>query len=77
MTRKEALEKLKSPAYDPKTIHLDFEYVATKLGISVEELQSYFDAPNKTYKDYKSQQTIYNIGAKLMRMLGLEKGGKR
>ena len=60
-----------------QTIHLDFEYVATKLGISVEELQSYFDAPNKTYKDYKSQQTIYNIGAKLMRMLGLEKGGKR
>lgn len=77
MTRKEALEKLKSPAYDPETIHQDFEYIATKLGISVEEFQSYMDAPNKTYKDYKSQDNIYNIGAKVMRFLGLEKGGKR
>ncbi|NCP84926.1 MAG: N-acetyl sugar amidotransferase [Bacteroidetes bacterium] len=77
MTREEALEKLTSPAYDPKTIGQDFEYVATKLGITIEELQSYMDAPNKTYKDYKSQESIYNVGAKLMRLLGLEKGGKR
>lgn len=77
MTRDEALEKLKSPSYDPETIHQDFEYIATKLGISAEELKSYMDAPNKTYRDYKSQENIYNIGAKVMRMLGLEKGGKR
>ncbi len=77
MTREEALENLTNPAYDPKTIAQDFEYVATKLGITVEELQSYMDAPNKTYKDYKSQESIYNVGAKLMRVLGLEKGGKR
>jgi N-acetyl sugar amidotransferase len=77
MTRKEALEKLSKPAYDPETIHHDFEFVATKLGISVEELQSYMDAPNKTYKDYKSQENVYNIGAKVMRLVGLERGGKR
>ena len=77
MTRDEALENLKKPAYDPETINQDFEFVATKLGITKEELQSYFDAPNKTYKDYKSQENIYNFGAKIMRMLGLERGGKR
>ncbi|MDC1455976.1 N-acetyl sugar amidotransferase [Flavobacteriaceae bacterium] len=77
MTREEALEKLSEPGYDPKTIGQDFEYVATKLGITVKELQSYMDAPNKTYKDYKSQENIYNVGAKIMRLLGLEKGGKR
>jgi N-acetyl sugar amidotransferase len=77
MTREDALEKLKHPAYDPKTIKQDFEYIATKLGISVKELQSYMDAPNKTYKDYKSQDNIYNIGAKVMRFFSLEKGGKR
>ena len=77
MTREEALEKLKHPAYDPETIMQDFEYIATKLGISKEELQLYMDAPNKTYKDYKSQENIYNLGAKVMRFLGLEKGGKR
>ena len=77
MTREDALEKLSQLGYDPETIHQDFEFVATKLGISVSELQSYMDAPNKSYKDYKSQESIYNIGAKVMRALGLEKGGKR
>ena len=77
MTREEALEKLKHPPYDEATIAQEFEYVATKLGISVEELQSYLDAKNKTYKDYKSQQSIYAVGARAMRFLGLELGGKR
>ena len=77
MTREEALEKLKTPAYDPETINDDIEYIANKLGISVDELNSYFNAPNKTYKDYKNQQGIYNLGAKVMRALGMEKGGKR
>lgn len=77
MTRDEALEKLKSPAYNPSTIDEDFEYIANKLGISVDELRSYFEAPNKTYKDYKNMQSIYDIGAKVMRFLGMEKGGKR
>lgn len=77
MTREEALENLSHPAYDEETIKQDFEYIATKLGITVEELQGYLDAPNKTYKDYKSQENVYAIGAKVMRMFGLEKGGKR
>ncbi len=77
MSRNEALEKLKTPAFDEKTIAHDFEYIATKLGITEQELQGYMDAPNKTYKDYKSQQTIYNIGAKILNTIGIEKGGKR
>jgi len=77
MTREEALEKLKDPAYDPETIKYDFEYIATKLGITVKELRDYHEAPNKTYRDYKSQQMIYAIGAPMMRLLGLELGGKR
>jgi N-acetyl sugar amidotransferase len=77
MTREEALNNLEKPAYDPETIKQDFEYIATKLGITVEELRGYMNAPNKTYKDYKSQEGIYNIGAKVMRLLGKEKGGKR
>jgi len=77
MTREEALENLKSPAYDPETIDEDFEFIANKLSISIEELRGYLNAPNKTYKDYKNQQSIYDVGAKVMRALGIEKGGKR
>ena len=77
MTREEALKKLESPAYNPDTIKDDFEYIATKLGITVEELQGYMDQPNRSNKEFKSQESIYSIGAKVMRLVGLEKGGKR
>jgi len=77
MTREEALEKLSHPTYNKETIAHEFEYVATKLGISVDELQGYMDSPNKSYRDYKSQERIYLLGARVMRLLGLERGGKR
>jgi N-acetyl sugar amidotransferase len=77
MTREEALKRLSKPAYDPETINQDFLFVATKIGISVDELQSYFDMPKKTYKDYKSQEDIYRLGAKIMKLAGFERGGKR
>ena len=77
MTRDEALKKLENSAYDPATIKQDFEYVATKLGISGEELRSYLEAPNKSFRDYRSQASVYNLGARIMKRLGLEVGGKR
>jgi N-acetyl sugar amidotransferase len=77
MTRAEALEKLSRPPYDESTIAQEFEYVATKLGISTAELQSYMDAPRKSYKDYRSQESIYRVGARVMKLLGMELGGKR
>ncbi|WP_281630279.1 N-acetyl sugar amidotransferase [Vibrio sp. St2] len=77
MTRNEALKELENPAMSDEQIKQEFEFVSNKLGITTEELQSYFDAPNKTYKSYKSQQGIYDIGAKVLRYLGIEKGGKR
>ena len=77
MTREEALEKLKQPTYDEATIGQDIEFVANKLGISVDELNGYMNLPLKTYLDYKSQRWVYDIGAKVMKALGLEVGGKR
>ena len=71
------MEKLSRPPYDGDTIAQDFEYVATKLGIPVEELQGYMDSPNRSYKDYKSQENIYSVGSRLMKSVGLELGGKR
>lgn len=77
MTRDEALEKLKMSVYTEEMIKEDFAFVSNKLGISTDELWSYFHAPKRTYKDYKSQESIYNIGASAMRLLRIEKGGKR
>ena len=77
MTREEALEKLKTPPLDEATVRQEFEYVANKLGITTDELQSYMGAPNKTFRDYRSQEAFYMLGAKVMKWLGLELGGKR
>ena len=77
MTREDALEELKSAPFDDETANREFEYVANKLAISEDELLEYFHSPNRSYRDYKSQESIYMIGAKAMKMLGLELGGKR
>jgi N-acetyl sugar amidotransferase len=77
MSRSEALEKLSKPAYDENTIEHDFDYIATKLGISAGELRGYLNAPNKSYKDYKSQANLFAVGAKVMKVLGLERAVKR
>jgi N-acetyl sugar amidotransferase len=77
MTREEAIEQLKKPSYDVASIGQEIEFVANKLGISIDELNSYMDLPRKTYKDYKNQRQIYDMGAKVMRAMGLEIGGKR
>lgn len=77
MTRDEAIDLLNKPAYDEATIDQEIEFVANKLGIAVDELERYMTQPQKTYKDYKSQRQIYDFGAKVMRVMGLEVGGKR
>lgn len=77
MTRDEALERLKKPAYDPATIDEDFEYIATKLRISVAELRSYHEMPLKTYKDYKNREWMFDLGAKALKAIGVERAVKR
>ena len=77
MTREEALEKLKTPAYDPETIAEEFNYIATKLNITEQELRSYLEAPNKTYKDYRNMGKVFVAGAKILKAMGAERSIKR
>lgn len=77
MTREEALAKLREPPFDAATIEQEFEFVATKLGMTVDELRACHRLPKKTYRDYRSQAWIYDLGATVMKALRLEVGGKR
>ncbi|MCU7548492.1 N-acetyl sugar amidotransferase [Chitinophagaceae bacterium LB-8] len=77
MTREEALEKLKKPAYNPETIEDEFNYVATKLGITSDTLRGYFNSEKKYYQDYKNQESIFKLGAKVLKYLGIERSIKR
>ena len=73
MTRDQAIDRISRPEMDEHFLKQEFEYVAHKLGLTVDELQQIFDSPKKTYKDYKNKRWIINGGANIMRLLGLEK----
>jgi N-acetyl sugar amidotransferase len=77
MSREDALKKLEKSSYDPATIEDEFKYISTKLQISNDELKSYFTMPKKFYWDYKNQESIFKIGAKVLKFLGIEKSIKR
>lgn len=77
MTREQAIELLKKPAFDPATIDEDFEYIATKLRISVEELRGYHQMPLRSYRDYKNREWMFHLGAKILKTLGVERAVKR
>jgi N-acetyl sugar amidotransferase len=77
MTRAEALAEIAKPPYDEATIAQDFEYIATKLEISVAELQGYMDAPNKSFRDYRNQEYLFRLGALVLHGLGIERRAKK
>lgn len=73
MSREEALEKLSKKAYDEETVAQDFEYIATKLGLAVKELQGIMAGENKSYRDYKSNMPLIELGTKVLRVAGVQK----
>lgn len=73
MTRDQALDRISRPEMDEHFLKQEFEYVAHKLGLTVEELQMLFDQPKKTYRDYKNKRWLIGMGANAMRWLGMEK----
>jgi N-acetyl sugar amidotransferase len=77
MTREDALEKISQPAYDKEKIAEDFEYIATKLGLTVDELRALHALPNKTFRDYRSNAGLIDLGAKVMRLLGVQRAVMR
>ncbi len=77
MTRADAIEKLTHPPYDPATIDDEFEYIASKLEIPVSELRHYHEMPRKSFRDYKNQEWMFDLGARVMKWMGLERAIKR
>lgn len=73
MTRDEALKQIAKAAYDEETIAADFEYVATKLDIPVQELRDLLHGPNKTYRDYKNSMGLIDLGTRVLRLVGVQR----
>jgi N-acetyl sugar amidotransferase len=73
MTREDALLRISKPELDEQTLNNEFEYVAHKLDLTVNELIAIFDGKNKTYHSYKNKRWLLNIGSKVLMMFGNEK----
>ena len=73
MTRDQALERIAHPEMDEHFLQQEFEYVANKLDLTVNELQGIFCGENKAYSDYRNKRWLIGLGAKAMRWSGLEK----
>ena len=73
MTREAALERMATPEMDEHFLQQEFQYVASKLGLSVDQLQAIFEGENKTYRDYKNKRWLIGLGTNVLRWLGLEK----
>jgi N-acetyl sugar amidotransferase len=73
LSREDALKKMAIKAYDDATVEQDFEYIATKLGLTVAELKEIMQGENKSYRDYKNQMSIIELGTKVLRALGIQK----
>ena len=73
MTREAALERISHPEMNEHFLRQEFEYVAHKLDLTVDELQQIFDSPKKTYRDYSNKRWLIGLGANVMRALGLER----
>ena len=73
LTREAALDRISRPEMDDHFIKQEFEFVANKLDMTVDELQAIFEGENKTFHDYPNKRWAIGIGARVMRALGMEK----
>ncbi|WP_041583521.1 N-acetyl sugar amidotransferase [Bdellovibrio bacteriovorus] len=73
MTREQALERISKPEMDANFLKTEFEYVANKLDMTVDELQQIFDGKNRTCLDYKNKRFVIGLGSRVMSALGLER----
>lgn len=67
MARDAALARVAEPEMNEHFLRQEFEYVANKLDLTVEELQTIFDGENKTYRDYRNKRWLIGVGTNALR----------
>ncbi|AXH14496.1 LPS biosynthesis protein [Malaciobacter mytili LMG 24559] len=73
MSREEAIKRISKPELSDDFLNKEFEYVASKLDLTTNELKDIFEGENKTFYDYKNKRYLIGLGARIMTFLGLEK----
>jgi len=65
LSRDEALLEIQKANYPSNLEKEDMEYVAKKLDITTDEFESIINQPNRTYKDFKNNEKLFNFGFKV------------
>ena len=61
MTRQEALAELRNPTAPQELLLRDKEFIAKKLGITVNEFDALIAAPPRSYKDWPSTEWLFEL----------------
>jgi N-acetyl sugar amidotransferase len=61
ITREDALKELEKPSYDVSTVEEDIAFVAKKLEIPVAEFLKLMAEPNRSYNNFKTNESLKNI----------------
>lgn len=69
ISREDALSEMRKPAYDPKEIDADIEFICRKLGIQRSEFDAAMQQPLKSYKDYPNAEREVATALKVARSL--------
>tara|TARA_Y100000741_G_C18214425_1_gene543094 strand:- start:135 stop:1241 length:1107 start_codon:yes stop_codon:yes gene_type:complete len=69
ISRENALNKIKEPLFNQKTIENDKKYIAKKLGISTEELELFISNENRSYNDFPNWIGLQNFFRKLNKFI--------
>lgn len=73
MSREEAIKRLSQEPYNQAQAENDTEAIASKLGITKEELEAIITQNSKTIHDYRNSQWAITLGKKIAVLLGVEK----
>ncbi|KAA3607009.1 MAG: N-acetyl sugar amidotransferase [Calditrichaeota bacterium] len=82
MTREEGISHMKELSYDPEILEKDFEYIAKKFDLSLEEFKEIIALPPKKFSDYPTYNPmlqklkgIIEFAMKMNLLPGLFQGG--
>lgn len=73
MSRDEAMKRISKPEMSEQFLLQEFEFVAHKLDLTLDELRGFFNLPKKYYNSYKNKRWLIGLGANVLRTLGLER----
>ena len=73
LDRDDAIIEIEKNIYKEQNRFRDFNYISSKLDMTVKELEDIFNGQNKYHYDYKSKDFILKIITIMMRIFGFEK----